>query len=69
MVKFVDINKIIIPFLEKYPIIGVKYKDFKDFCQIADMMQNKDHLTPEGLIKISNLKEGMNTGRKGGDLD
>jgi hypothetical protein len=27
-------------------------------------MQNKEHLTPEGLSKISELKAGMNRGRK-----
>ena len=30
--KFSDIVEKIIPFFEKYPILGVKYQDFKDFC-------------------------------------
>lgn len=27
------------------------------------MIENKDHLTPEGALKIMRIKSGMNTGR------
>lgn len=62
--KFNDINNIIIPFLKKFPIQGVKLEDFKDFCRVAELIKEKAHLTPEGLKQIINIKEGMNTGRK-----
>jgi hypothetical protein len=48
---------------QKYPIIGVKSKDFADFCLIAELMKNKKHLTTEGLNQIRQIKAGMNKGR------
>ena len=27
------------------------------------MIKNKEHLTPEGVLKIKQIKSGMNTGR------
>lgn len=59
--KFVDITDKIIPFFEKYPIIGVKFNDFKDFCIVANLIRHKEHLTVEGLEKIRKLKSKMNT--------
>jgi hypothetical protein len=61
--KFSSLNDIIIPFFEKYPLHGVKAKDFEDFSKTAKLVQNKTHLTAEGLNKIRNIKAGMNTGR------
>lgn len=61
--KFSDIYEIIIPFFKKFPIIGVKSKDFKDFCIVADLMKENKHLTPEGLDQIRKIKASMNTGR------
>jgi group I intron endonuclease len=53
----------IIPFFNKYPIVGVKAKDFKDWCKAADLMKDKKHLTKEGLNQIQQIIAGMNTGR------
>lgn len=36
----------IIPFFLKHKIVGVKLEDYKDWCLIADMIQNQDHLSP-----------------------
>jgi uncharacterized protein involved in tellurium resistance len=41
----------------------VKALDFKDFCEIAELINKKDHLTVEGLNKINKIKENMNKGR------
>ena len=62
--KFDDIANKIIPFFYLHLIQGVKVLDFVDFCQVADMMKNKQHLTEEGLEQIKKIKAGMNTGRK-----
>jgi len=59
-----DIMEKIIPFFEKYPIIGYKASDFSDFCEAALIMKNKGHLTKEGLEKIIKIKEGMNLRRE-----
>ena len=62
--KFSDIENKIIPFYKKYPILGVKLKDFEDFCKAAELMKNKAHLTKDGLEKIRKIKAVMNTGRE-----
>jgi len=61
--KFEDISLKIIPFFQQYKIIGEKYKDFKDFCIIAELIKNKTHLTKEGVDKIKLIKSGMNNNR------
>ncbi len=61
--RFSDIFGKIIPFFQSYPLQGLKYLDYKDFCEIAKIMENKKHLTLEGLKKIKSLKSGMNIGR------
>ena len=62
--KFSDIVEKIIPFFKKHCIYGVKEQDFRDFCRAADLMEDKKHLTQEGLEQISKIKAGMNRGRK-----
>ena len=57
--KFSDINNKIIPFFIKYPIVGVKYNDFLDFCKVKELMNNKEHLTLDGLNKIREIKSGI----------
>jgi hypothetical protein len=61
--KFEDILDKIVPLFNKYPLQGVKNKDFLDFTEIAGLMKNKSHLTLEGLNKICLLKAGMNKAR------
>jgi hypothetical protein len=61
--EFSDIVEKIIPFFEKYPMVGVKTLNFADFCKVAELMKNKDHLNEEGLEQIRKIKAGMNRGR------
>lgn len=61
--KLSDISNKIIPFLSKHRIQGVKFLDYQDWCIVAELMNNKAHLTSEGLDKIRKIKEGMNKGR------
>lgn len=62
--KIKDIITIIIPFFEKYPLLGSKSKDFKDWKEVVKIMESKDHLTQEGLNKIKKIKSQMNSLRK-----
>jgi len=62
---FEDIYNIIIPLLNKSHIRGIKYLDFKDFFLVAELINNKIHLTLEGLEQIRKIKFGMNKGRLG----
>ena len=64
VLKFDDIANKIIPFFTRYPIQGVKALDFADWCEVAEMIKKKKHLTAEGLYKIRKIKAGMNRGRK-----
>jgi hypothetical protein len=61
--KIDEINEKIIPFFEKYKIVGNKLKDYSDFKKVVDLMNNKAHLTSEGLQEIHKIKIGMNKGR------
>nr|QBM09615.1 hypothetical protein [Dactylella sp.] len=58
-----DIIEKIIPFLNKYSVMGNKYLDYSDFREAAFIMKSKGHTTKEGLEKIIQIKEGMNKGR------
>jgi LAGLIDADG endonuclease len=62
--KISEINQIVIPFFNQYPICGIKYLDYLDWCKIANIIKSGAHLTNEGLAKIQRIKDGINTGRK-----
>ena len=61
--KISIITKIIIPLFNKYPILGVKYLDYLDWCKIANLMSEGKHLTNEGLKLIKEIKSGLNSCR------
>jgi len=61
--NLLDIKEKIIPFFDKYSILGIKYLDYLDFKQAALLIDKKEHLTVEGSAKILALKAGMNRGR------
>jgi LAGLIDADG DNA endonuclease family protein len=54
-------NKII-PFFDKYPIVGSKYFNYLDFKSALDIIKNKEYLNPDGkgLEKILQLKNSIN---------
>lgn len=63
VVRFDDIVLKILPFFDKYNIVGVKLQDYLDFKKVAELIKTKDHLTTLGLEKIKKIKEGMNKRR------
>ena len=63
-VNFTDITEKIIPFYKKHVIKGIKFKDFQDWCRVAELMENGIHKTPEGLELIGSIKSGMNASRE-----
>ena len=62
--KFEDINNKIIPFFKAYPIQGIKQLDYQDFCKIATLIGEGEHLNHQGLCNIKLIKDRMNTKRK-----
>jgi hypothetical protein len=57
-----DLTTFIIPHFRKYPLLTQKAADFILFKQIVELMNNKAHLSVEGLLKIINIKASMNLG-------
>jgi LAGLIDADG endonuclease len=43
--------------------LGAKALDFKDFCKGIDLINQKAHLTIEGIKKLKEIKKGMNNNR------
>lgn len=64
LTKLSDLTNKIIPLLKQNPIQGVKYLDFLDFCEVAQIMSEGKHLTTEGLNLIITIKNRMNNNRK-----
>lgn len=63
VLEFSSIYSIIIPLFKKYSILGIKSKDFEDFCKVASLIKEKIHLTKEGIDTIKIIKSNMNKGR------
>ena len=54
-----NLNKIV-NFFKKYPLRTSKKKDFELFSMVIQMMNDKEHLTKEGLDEIAKLVGEMN---------
>jgi len=61
--NYSDIVHKIIPFFNKYPILGVKSLDFADFKKVSELMETKEHLTESGFSKIVKIVKKMNLDR------
>jgi hypothetical protein len=70
-VWFFEVNNLnsirdnVIPFFDKFGFLSAKKKrDFAIFKQMAILIQNEEHRTQEGIIKILRLRRDMNDGGK-----
>jgi hypothetical protein len=54
--NFHDISEKVIPFFKRYPLQAKKSESFDKFCLVAEIIEQKEHLTVEGIEKIRNLK-------------
>jgi hypothetical protein len=68
--KITDLINIIIPFFNKYPILGMKNLDFEDFKKVCEILTSKEYLISSGrreqaevLNQILKIKSGMNLNR------
>lgn len=61
--RFAEIVDKIIPFFDKYPILGIKALDYSDFKEVVSIVKDKRHITLDGYNKIIAIKEGMNRSR------
>lgn len=54
--------KLIIEFFDKYPLITQKYGDYELFKKAYELINNKQYLTNDGLLKLIALKASSNWG-------
>lgn len=60
----IAIQEKVIPFFKKFNFLSQsKKKNFSIFCQIADLVFDKKHLTEDGLKEIVMLREKLNEGK------
>lgn len=62
--SFPDICDKIIPFFDKYPLIGAKFNDYLAFNKAINIIKDKAHLTTVGLIEIRSIQASMNTANR-----
>ena len=62
--RYSDIYNKIMPFFEKYPLVGAKYNDFVAFKKGVNIIKDKAHLTQEGLNEIRLIKASMNSANR-----
>lgn len=58
-----DITNIIIPFFNKYNTRGVKSLNFVDWCEGAEIIKSKAHLSKQGVEHIRAIQSRMNSKR------
>jgi hypothetical protein len=56
--------KTLVTYFNKYPLLGVKGKDYKDWEVVYNMIIRKEHLTDKGRFKIKQILSNMNSKRK-----
>lgn len=57
-----DLNNVIIPHFDKYPLLTQKRADFLLFKLAVELISRKEHLTIEGLRKIVAIRASINKG-------
>lgn len=58
--NFKDIYEKVIPFFKRYPLFGMKERNFKIFCEAAEIIKRDEHKTSEGIKKLLALKSQIN---------
>lgn len=60
--KISDINKIIIPHFENYPLITNKQSDFVLWKDIVKLINKDKHKDKNGIVEIINIRASLNLG-------
>ena len=55
-----DLLAVVIPFFEKYPLVGEKYDNFLLFKKIVIGISLKEHLNSNGFTRLANIAFQMN---------
>lgn len=59
-----DLTNYLIPFMDNNSLLTTKALDYADFKLVHTMLDNREHLTQEGLDKIRKIAAGTNRRRK-----
>jgi hypothetical protein len=59
-----DLVKKIIPFFQKYPLVGTKKSDFEKFSQVCDLVYKNQHRNREKLLEIIEISYQINCGKR-----
>jgi hypothetical protein len=62
--KIKDIHERVIPFFKWYPLYTKKQNDFLLFEKVAALIDQRHHLSREGIIRILEIRDSMNGGGK-----
>ena len=57
-----DLVNYILPHFDAYPLVSQKRADYLLFKEIVLLLNNKEHLSEEGLLKVIALKASLNKG-------
>ena len=60
--KIDDLMNVVIPHFTNFPLQTQKKVDFDLWVKIVELISKKEHLTPEGVLKIFSLKSVLNKG-------
>jgi len=55
-----DLVLVVIPFFEKHPLVGEKYKNFLLFREVVLKLSRQEHFTKEGFTEMAKLCFRMN---------
>lgn len=61
-----DLRNKVVPFFRQFPLFGRKRQCFELFCDIADGIERKQHLQPEGLEVLKQVVGQLNALNKKG---
>jgi LAGLIDADG endonuclease len=61
--RLLDIKRRIIPFFERFPLVGLKARDFECFKEAVGLLTKPVMSDPE-YVRVLSLREGMNRGGK-----
>jgi len=62
MVQSLQGLRVILDHFNRFPLLTKKRADFELFSQIFNLIDQKEHLTLPGIVKIVSIKASMNLG-------
>ena len=58
--RFSDLNGVVLPFFRQHKLLTAKRDDLEKFGEVIELMKQRRHLTPNGLVEIARIVETMN---------